>query len=681
MVLKRLFYVALGALGLGALAAGPASAQEIPAPERLRDLTSCIEENTPEPSERMRRPVRPPTDYTLATLAVSARDLYAVMACMDIKLDPEAGDGDGVDLMEMIERARTAYGSLPDTDDDDYNEELADVRARFSGAIFDAVAAEVAAQDDLNDARSDLGEVRNTLHTDVDDDDITGVVNDLYRGLELDSAEDADTDDINLPTIAGVSFDGTGAFTGATSVETGVGGTDGSGLTDGLIEIDTDNLGALVDGRRLSVVAIANAQEALAAHNAEEDGAELSSSQRTALSEYIEIHETRVSRYDDAISLIERNAATTGTEDADDIVDAYKSAVSNIERAYAKANAERSDVGRKSGDVESSLQDPGNLLEALVNLAQADLDRAVDRGDEGDDLVPYTDALAEAQAAKTAFDRATADSANPASALLTSLIAGDDTGQALLDAVTTNHGSTVANSEAIAALGDNTDVVEENSESIVDLDLRVTENGETLADHDMKLMQKKEYIDNLAAEIGIDPVTGAGTEANGMSRIDNNETRSMANETAIAANTGHIMENRGMIETNTTMIGENRGMIESNSASIGMNSASISSNADAIAANMNSIGSNASAIGDNRNMIGELSDDLDVVRAGVAASMALAGMPAINGRGISIGVGSFDGESAFAVGFQIQGEMASFKVGVTSASGATGASAGVGFQF
>ena len=114
---------------------------------------------------------------------------------------------------------------------------------------------------------------------------------------------------------------------------------------------------------------------------------------------------------------------------------------------------------------------------------------------------------------------------------------------------------------------------------------------------------------------------------------------------------------------------------------IDSNASSISSNADAIAANMNSIGSNASAISDNRNMIGELSDDLDVVRAGVAASMALAGMPAINGRGISIGVGSFDGESAFAVGFQIQGEMASFKVGVTSGGGATGASAGVGFQF
>ena len=107
----------------------------------------------------------------------------------------------------------------------------------------------------------------------------------------------------------------------------------------------------------------------------------------------------------------------------------------------------------------------------------------------------------------------------------------------------------------------------------------------------------------------------------------------------------------------------------------------ISDNADDIAANMNLIGQNRTAISDNRNMIGELSDDLDVVRAGVAASMALAGMPAINGRGIAIGVGSYDGESAFAVGFQIQGEQASFKVGVTSSGGETGASAGVGFNF
>ena len=137
----------------------------------------------------------------------------------------------------------------------------------------------------------------------------------------------------------------------------------------------------------------------------------------------------------------------------------------------------------------------------------------------------------------------------------------------------------------------------------------------------------------------------------------------------------------GRIDTNAGDIMTNAGNIMANEMAIGENAGNISTNADGIAANMNAIGANAASIADNRNMIGELSDDLSVVRAGVAASMALAGMPAINGRGISIGVGSFDGESAFAVGFQIQGEMASFKVGVTSGGGATGASAGVGFQF
>ena len=95
----------------------------------------------------------------------------------------------------------------------------------------------------------------------------------------------------------------------------------------------------------------------------------------------------------------------------------------------------------------------------------------------------------------------------------------------------------------------------------------------------------------------------------------------------------------------------------------------------------NRIGSNESAIQRNTGMISDLTESMEVIRAGVAASMALAGMPAINGRGISIGVGSYDGESAFAVGFQIQGEMASFQIGVTSSGGETGASAGVGFQF
>ena len=168
-------------------------------------------------------------------------------------------------------------------------------------------------------------------------------------------------------------------------------------------------------------------------------------------------------------------------------------------------------------------------------------------------------------------------------------------------------------------------------------------------------------------------------------RIDGEATARMGADEALGmridSNWDAIAANQEAIMTGAGLIAGNAGDIMTNAGNIASNDSRISSNADAIAANMNAIGQNASAISDNRRMIGELSDDLDVVRAGVAASMALAGMPAINGRGISIGVGSYDGESAFAVGFQIQGEQASFKVGVTSSGGETGASAGVGFNF
>ena len=411
------------------------------------------------------------------------------------------------------------------------------------------------------------------------------------------------------------------------------------------------------------------------------------------------------------------------------------------------------------------------------------------------------------------------DEGNPVVPLVSELLkTGGDDGQALVDAVSSTYDATQENADDIdtlmgqlmdedgnpidlSNLGD-TEQVTQNTGDIEELDGRVAENegdiaqietdlyGTTSGQHDDlaacdatgllnvancanqrsihneadiedvndKLAQKKEYIENLAAEIGVDPVTGEGTgegghsridynehrsmanameigmdedgnsridhnearsmanateigmDEDGHSRIDHNEARSMQNATDIAAETAARMEadmmlheeihaeemarmeadaalgmridtNAEGIMTNAGNIMSNAGNIMSNEMAIGANAGNISSNADAIAANMNSIGQNRSAISDNRNMIGELSDDLDVVRAGVAASMALAGMPAINGRGISIGVGSYDGESAFAVGFQIQGEQASFKVGVTSSGGETGASAGVGFNF
>ena len=245
-------------------------------------------------------------------------------------------------------------------------------------------------------------------------------------------------------------------------------------------------------------------------------------------------------------------------------------------------------------------------------------------------------------------------------------------------------------------------------------DARSRHNEADIEEVNDKLMQKKDYIDNLGMAIGVDPVTGEATDESGMNKIEMNaaaiDAEAMARMEADTALGGRIdaeatarMEADTMlggridaeemarmeadtalgmrIDTNAADIMSNAGNIMSNEMAIGANAGNITSNANAIASNMNAIGQNRSAISDNRNMIGELSDDLEVVRAGVAASMALAGMPAINGRGIAIGVGSYDGESAFAVGFQIQGEQASFKIGVTSSGGETGASAGVGFNF
>ena len=423
----------------------------------------------------------------------------------------------------------------------------------------------------------------------------------------------------------------------------------------------------------------------------------------------------------------------------DELEDKRVDAADALKDAYDARVDASDDVEENLKSAEAYLDQLVELREyeqGVANAAAEDADEDdLDENGFTEDQVAANEALETAEGQRDAHD----DLQNR-SAVVQNLVEallepegeiGDDDGQALVDAIDATYqtaegaadtaneameavaglsgedGTVTANS---AAIDTNTTAIDANANDIEGL-LTVTE------DHDMKLMAKKAYIDAIGAEMGFDPATGLGTGEGGMSRIDANEAGVAANSTAIAAETTDRMaadtalgaridtnvtniatnataitmeETARMeadtmlgsrIDTNATGIMTNAGGIEMNLGSIGANASAISSNADGIAANMSSIGSNASAISDNRNMIGELSDDLSVVRAGVAASMALAGMPAINGRGISIGVGSFDGESAFAVGFQIQGEMASFKVGVTSGGGATGASAGVGFQF
>ena len=277
-------------------------------------------------------------------------------------------------------------------------------------------------------------------------------------------------------------------------------------------------------------------------------------------------------------------------------------------------------------------------------------------------------ALMDAETAKGTVDGFYDDPDDPTTKLVNELLKnGGDDGQALVDAISATYETAAGAADAArevvdeltgeggqvamntAAIGENADAIATNVGDIEALDGRVTVNENNIATNATMIMTN---ADNIATN------------------ADN-----------IATNAGNIMANSGRIDQNEMDIMTNAGNIMTNSGRIDANEAAIGMNTSAIADNAAAIGSNRSSIMQNAGMIGDLQDQMEVVRAGVAASMALAGMPAINGRGISIGVGSYDGESAFAVGFQIQGEMASFKVGVTSAGGETGASAGVGFQF
>ena len=249
------------------------------------------------------------------------------------------------------------------------------------------------------------------------------------------------------------------------------------------------------------------------------------------------------------------------------------------------------------------------------------------------------------------------------------------------DAIAANTMGIAANTAAIES---NDMDIAANTAAIESNDMDIAANTAAIQSNDMDIAANTAAIESNDMDIAANTMAIESNDmdiaANTMA-IESNDMDIMANAADIMANAGNIADNAGNIMTNAGNIADNAGNIMANEMSIGANSGRISSNADAIAANMSSIGENRSSIMRNADAIGGLQDQMEVVRAGVAASMALAGMPAVNGRGIAIGVGSYDGESAFAVGFQIQGEQASFKIGVTSSGGETGASAGVGFQF
>ena len=276
-----------------------------------------------------------------------------------------------------------------------------------------------------------------------------------------------------------------------------------------------------------------------------------------------------------------------------------------------------------------------------------------------DAAVAAAEAVVEAEAAQAAYQALVGDPDdpdNPVVDLIDTLLETDgDDGQAVVDAISRTYDKTKANKDSIEALTADT---EDGAEA----DGPITANAKEIESLGGRVTQNEQDIGTLMEETDM-------------------------NTAMISTNAGHIVTNAANIANNASNIVTNSGLISRNTGTIAVHGALIDRNAGHIAVNSERIGANSAAIGlnsgmiaDNRHLIGELSQDLDIVRAGVAASIALSRMPSIDGGGISFGAGTFAGEMAYAVGFQVERRLASFDIGVTSSGGEIGAGVGVGVK-
>ena len=771
MVLKRLLVTALGALGLGALAAGTALAQSpqnpgdsnIPAPDLFDDQITCIN-NVPAAMNRL--------TTTVVPMGAMESPLDTAIGMGDVKLDsdntnigtvltnigyviPAAGSncGAGTDMSAFTDTGDNNQGSIAT----DVAEGYSDLYTKYTAVYGDpSMADSTGAKGALDKAQKDLAmapatntDAQNkTLQDAVDSaqeayndakaafDAVSagpvyqaGVAEWMAQAAVIDAVDDYNTkvDNanmakttldamdygnyvplINTELISAVTTISDGMATIGTATQlrdyanadgdqvatvdsmTGVTtSTDSNFDANGdLVIPQVDDPSSTVDGETIDLVntSINGVDEIRTRAENFKLAADALKKRRDENKNpllqdlYDEVYRRAKIESDYASGQLADTLADTtdqrSTEQKDPDNDQYVASPITISGRNAKyvdesnkRAASEADLRAKAAAREAAtestagaFQSPTDFYNQLVARRQA-LKFAADKkvaDASKDGATPskqLTSAAEDAAKALTAAETAQAnvakllgDTDNPTVALVNTLleIDGDD-GQALADAISSNYAATKKVADSVdglvgddGAVGQNTAAIAENAEDITALDGRVTQNEADILTNAGHIMENRGMIETNTANIA----TNAGNI--------------MTNTTNIATNAADIMENRGMIDTNTSAIGMNT---------------------SAIADNANAIGSNSAAIQRNSGMIGELSESLETVRAGVAASMALAGMPAINGRGISIGVGSFDGESAFAVGFMIQSEMASFKVGVTSAGGATGASAGVGFQF
>ncbi len=165
---------------------------------------------------------------------------------------------------------------------------------------------------------------------------------------------------------------------------------------------------------------------------------------------------------------------------------------------------------------------------------------------------------------------------------------------------------------------------------------------------------------------------GAGAEAGENEIVIGNERQKKVTIGGfnLADITDDITTNTGNITTNTGNIATNTGNITTNAGNITTNAGNIATNAGNIATNAGNIATNTS--------------NINVNRSGIAMAMAMSNLPTVKGDngGWGIAGGSFDGESALAVGANFNvGNQGVAKISISSSSGETSFGLGYGMGF
>jgi hypothetical protein len=153
--------------------------------------------------------------------------------------------------------------------------------------------------------------------------------------------------------------------------------------------------------------------------------------------------------------------------------------------------------------------------------------------------------------------------------------------------------------------------------------------------------------------IGVGNLTASGTVSAGSLTATGTVTGSnitATNSTDISNNATAIGANTTAIGTNTTDIGTNTTAIGTNTTAIGTNTTDIGTNTTAIGANTTAIGANTTAIASINTGFSDLEEE---AFSGIASVAAMASIPAPrdgNRFALGMGVGNYEGESAFAAG-------------------------------